>query len=344
MNPSTLLFPAGTEPADGSSGPANGTTPAAPPNKKSSVGLWARDLLVSTAASILINTFLYQPVRVKAPVRCRARRPRPAVLSIILFIAFLPSRSAAISWFSVIRAIWEKSYIMRYRPSRRSPPHRSGLWSAQRRTSESYVPEQHRCTAAWVAGDGDPRRPLFHDGRPPLDLRQPRVWLRSSARWYTARLNSSTGRRGCAWCAKCTKMGLEFTVAWSEISPPNLIKSVESTLRRGNAGNSRACRWAHLPRPGYGAPGDCQGEVVFNTSRPVTRKSPPIPPTPGKLSSLRTRKSVTPAPTALDNEASKPYIEGLDRPRVLAHQLQLALRTGNRRIHGALPGSSAGRD
>ena len=35
---------------------------------------------------------------------------------------------------------------------------------------------------------------------------------------------------------------------------------------------------------------------------------------------------------------------GPDRPRVLAHQLQLALRAGHRRVHGALFGSGAGRD
>ena len=80
MNPSDTSIPAGTEPADGSSGPANGTTPAAPPNKKSSVGLWARDLLVSTAASILIITFLYQPVRVEGTTMLpRLEEPRPAV-------------------------------------------------------------------------------------------------------------------------------------------------------------------------------------------------------------------------------------------------------------------------
>ncbi|HEY1253578.1 MAG TPA: signal peptidase I [Terracidiphilus sp.] len=39
--------------------------PAAPPPKSSSLGLWVRDLLVSAAASVLIITFLYQPVRVE---------------------------------------------------------------------------------------------------------------------------------------------------------------------------------------------------------------------------------------------------------------------------------------
>ena len=37
----------------------------APPHKGARLGLWVRDLLVSAAASVLIITFLYQPVRVE---------------------------------------------------------------------------------------------------------------------------------------------------------------------------------------------------------------------------------------------------------------------------------------
>ncbi len=35
------------------------------PRKSAGIGLWLRDLLVSAAASVLIITFLYQPVRVE---------------------------------------------------------------------------------------------------------------------------------------------------------------------------------------------------------------------------------------------------------------------------------------
>jgi signal peptidase I len=38
---------------------------AAPPHKAGGAGLWLRDLLVSAVASVLIITFLYQPVRVE---------------------------------------------------------------------------------------------------------------------------------------------------------------------------------------------------------------------------------------------------------------------------------------
>src|SRR5271165_5146582 len=37
----------------------------APVSKTGGIGLWIRDLLVSAAASVLIITFLYQPVRVE---------------------------------------------------------------------------------------------------------------------------------------------------------------------------------------------------------------------------------------------------------------------------------------
>jgi signal peptidase I len=46
-------------------GKPNPTPQAAPPQRPSGIGLWVRDLLVSAAASVLIITFLYQPVRVE---------------------------------------------------------------------------------------------------------------------------------------------------------------------------------------------------------------------------------------------------------------------------------------
>ncbi len=44
--------------------PAAGQAPT-PPRKPTTLGLWLRDLLVSTAVSLLIITFVYQPVRVE---------------------------------------------------------------------------------------------------------------------------------------------------------------------------------------------------------------------------------------------------------------------------------------
>ncbi|MFZ0301503.1 MAG: signal peptidase I [Terracidiphilus sp.] len=53
-------------------GPSSGTVaerpapaPARPPKRSASLGLWLRDLVFSALASVLIITFLYQPVRVE---------------------------------------------------------------------------------------------------------------------------------------------------------------------------------------------------------------------------------------------------------------------------------------
>ena len=53
-----------TEPKDASQ-PPSAEPETATPRRRSSIGLWFRDLSVSAAVSILIITFLYQPVRVE---------------------------------------------------------------------------------------------------------------------------------------------------------------------------------------------------------------------------------------------------------------------------------------
>jgi signal peptidase I len=48
------------------SGPSQSLNPApAAPRKSTGLGLWLRDLLIASIASVLIITFLYQPVRVE---------------------------------------------------------------------------------------------------------------------------------------------------------------------------------------------------------------------------------------------------------------------------------------
>ncbi len=56
---------AGTNPHAAPSEPPLNPAPAAPPSKDAGLGLWLRDLLIATVASVLIITFLYQPVRVE---------------------------------------------------------------------------------------------------------------------------------------------------------------------------------------------------------------------------------------------------------------------------------------
>ncbi|MGH9598478.1 MAG: signal peptidase I [Terracidiphilus sp.] len=63
--PQDNLPPASSESSEtGSSSPAPGSAPT--PHKESDgVGLWVRDLVISAVVSVLIITFLYQPVRVE---------------------------------------------------------------------------------------------------------------------------------------------------------------------------------------------------------------------------------------------------------------------------------------
>src|SRR5271169_5051355 len=51
-------------PQTGAAAPGSSPVPA-PVRKGAGLGLWVRDLFVSAAASVLIITFLYQPVRVE---------------------------------------------------------------------------------------------------------------------------------------------------------------------------------------------------------------------------------------------------------------------------------------
>ena len=63
--PEETLIPGPADPNSSGSTP-QATDPAPVPSLKSTgLGLWVRDLIVSAAASVLIITFLYQPVRVE---------------------------------------------------------------------------------------------------------------------------------------------------------------------------------------------------------------------------------------------------------------------------------------
>lgn len=57
--------PESPESSETSPGQTAGSPAPAPPAKGSGLGLWLRDLVISATASVLIITFLYQPVRVE---------------------------------------------------------------------------------------------------------------------------------------------------------------------------------------------------------------------------------------------------------------------------------------
>ena len=62
---------------------------------------------------------------------------------------------------------------------------------------------------------------------------------------------------------------------------------------------------------GYGAPGDCQGEVVFNTSLTGYQEIATDPSYAGQIVVLTNPQIGNSGTNRADNEASKPYIEGL---------------------------------
>ncbi len=92
---------------------------------------------------------------------------------------------------------------------------------------------------------------------------------------------------------------------------------------------------------GYGAKGECYGEVVFNTSITGYQEIFTDPSYAGQIVVLTNPEIGNYGTNSEDNEATRPYIEGLDRARVLARQLQLALAAGGRRVSRAVQDSGA---
>lgn len=111
----------------------------------SSVGLWLRDLLISAAASILIITFLYQPVRVEGT----SMLPRLED-SDRLFINKFVYHFTAIERGDVVVFHYprdpEKSYIKRViaLPGDQIRIDEGEVWVNGRKLDESYVPEEYR--------------------------------------------------------------------------------------------------------------------------------------------------------------------------------------------------------
>jgi signal peptidase I len=117
-----------------------GPPPAA---KTGGIGLWVRDLLVSAAASVLIITFLYQPVRVEGTSMLPRLEDRDR-----LFINKFVYRISAIERGDVVVFRYprdpEKSYIKRViaLPGDRLRIERGQVWLNGKRLTEKYVPEE----------------------------------------------------------------------------------------------------------------------------------------------------------------------------------------------------------
>ena len=122
-------------------------TPAPATPRKSGIGLWVRDLLFSAAASVLIITFLYQPVRVEGTSMLPQLEDRDR-----LFINKFVYRLSAIERGDVVVFHYprdlEKSYIKRViaLPGDRLRIDHGQVWLNDRPQLENYVPEEYRDT------------------------------------------------------------------------------------------------------------------------------------------------------------------------------------------------------
>src|ERR1035438_7203265 len=130
-------------PADSGSGQPERNP--APPPKAGGIGLWVRDLLVSVAASVLIITFLYQPVRVEGTSMLPRLEDHDR-----LFINKFVYRITAIERGDIVVFHYprdpEKSYIKRViaLPGDRLRVDRGLVWLNGKPLPERYVPEEYK--------------------------------------------------------------------------------------------------------------------------------------------------------------------------------------------------------
>jgi signal peptidase I len=123
--------------------------PLAPqtPRKSSAVGLWLRDLLISAVASVVIITFLYQPVRVEGTSMLPRLEDRDR-----LFINKFVYHISAIERGDVVVFRYprdpEKSYIKRViaLPGDHIRIDRGTVWLNGKPLREDYVPARYRDT------------------------------------------------------------------------------------------------------------------------------------------------------------------------------------------------------
>jgi signal peptidase I len=124
--------------------PAPAPTPAPSP-KISTLGLWLRDLLLSAAASVLIITFLYQPVRVEG-TSMLPRLEDEDRLFINKFVYHISSiERGDVVVFHYPRDP-QKSYIKRViaLPGDRLWIDHGTVWLNGKPQREDYVPEEYR--------------------------------------------------------------------------------------------------------------------------------------------------------------------------------------------------------
>ena len=146
--PEEAPIPSPTEATQsGAKPPVTESTAPAPSLPAAGLGLWLRDLIVSAAASVLIITFLYQPVRVEGTSMLPRLEDRDR-----LFINKFVYHVSAIERGDVVVFHYprdpEKSYIKRVigLPGDRIAIDRGQVWVNGNLLRESYVPLMFRDT------------------------------------------------------------------------------------------------------------------------------------------------------------------------------------------------------
>lgn len=149
--PEEPLIPSSAESEQsGTTPPVTAATPSAA-RKITGLGLWVRDLIVSAAASVLIITFLYQPVRVEGTSMLPRLEDRDR-----LFINKFVYHVSAIERGDVVVFHYprdpEKSYIKRViaLPGDRIAIDRGQVWLNGEPLRENYVPLMYRDTRSMM--------------------------------------------------------------------------------------------------------------------------------------------------------------------------------------------------
>jgi len=116
-----------------------------PPTKSGGLGLWLRDLAISAAASVLIITFLYQPVRVEGTSMLPQLEDRDRLFINKFVYHFTAIERGDIVVFHYPRDP-EKSYIKRVvaLPGDHLWIERGQVFLDGKPLPEAYVPEEYR--------------------------------------------------------------------------------------------------------------------------------------------------------------------------------------------------------
>ena len=136
-----------SQPADQPSSQATSQTTSQAASRSGAVGLWLRDLLISAVASVLIITFLYQPVRVEGTSMLPRLEDRDR-----LFINKFVYHVSAIELDDIVVFRYprdpEKSYIKRVigLPGDHIRIIHGQVWLNGKPLREPYVPEDFRDT------------------------------------------------------------------------------------------------------------------------------------------------------------------------------------------------------